>query len=140
MLRAIAIGILALLAGCAQPRPDTHDNFDAWQRSLKNVPEPALIAAMGRIPEASYQLDERTKILQWRWNTAYLNPGIPPDYKLLNGVWTPSGGVAPSLVTEGCIAEWYVQDRRAIRYRWEGWACRAMPPAAAQIRPSDKGD
>lgn len=145
-MRAIAVrsvivfALLLLAAACAEPRPDTHDNFDAWQKSLKGVPERTLIIAMGKIPDGSFQLDQRTRILQWRWDTSYITKGVPPDYRLVNGVWVAQGGVAPQLVKEGCIAEWFVEDGRAARYRWEGWACRAHPPAAPQIVPPPPGD
>ena len=34
--------------------------------------ERGLLGGMGRIPDNSYQLDEDTKILQWRWDTSYI--------------------------------------------------------------------
>ncbi len=69
---------------------------------------------MGRIPDNTYQLEDGTKILQWRWDTSYIDPGMPPMYKRFGGwgwgwgggMWVPMGGFPPTLVRQSCIVEW----------------------------------
>jgi hypothetical protein len=79
-----------LLAGCGQ----TNAEFDMRLREMAGTNERDLLGVMGRIPDNSYQLDEETKILQWRWDTSYMSPGMPPMYRGRPS-WMPMGGFRP---------------------------------------------
>jgi len=111
------------LLGCAGAEPG--ESFDTRLRELGGKPEREVIDGMGRIPDNSYQLDADTKVLQWRWDTSYVSPGMPPIYRRVAGsMWIPMGGFPPSLVREGCIVEWTVTKGNAQSYRWQGNGCR----------------
>ena len=75
-IRANLILLPLLLAACGQ----TNAEFDMRLREMAGANERDLVGSMGRIPDNSYQLDEETKILQWRWDTSYIRPGMPPMY------------------------------------------------------------
>ena len=68
-MRAAIRAVVALLlpwlaAACAG---QTNQEFDMRLREMSGSNERSLLGGMGRIPDNSYQLDEDTKILQWRW-------------------------------------------------------------------------
>ena len=88
--------------------------------------ERGLLGSMGRIPDSSYQLDEQTKVLQWRWDTSYISPGVAPMYQRVGAIWMPIGGFGPTLVREGCIVEWTVNRGTTQSYRWQGSGCRSV--------------
>jgi hypothetical protein len=89
--------------------------------------ERGLLGGMGRIPDNTYQLDEETKVLQWRWDTSYISPGMAPLYtRVGRGIWMPMGGFPPTLVREGCIVEWTVTNGATQNYRWQGNGCRTV--------------
>jgi hypothetical protein len=120
---------LLLLAACGQ----TNEQFDMRLREMAGTDERGLLGSMGRIPDNSYQLDETTKVLQWRWDTSYISPGMPPMYQRIGGIWMPIGGMSPMLVREGCIVEWTLTRGTTQSYRWQGSGCRSvalvsMPP------------
>lgn len=118
----ILLPVLPVL-GCASFDPS--EGFDTRLRGLGGKPEREVIDGMGRIPDNSYQLDADTKILQWRWDTSYVSPGMPPMYRRVGGnTWLPMGGFPPSLVREGCIVEWTVTKGNAQSYRFQGNGCR----------------
>ena len=115
--------LLPLLAGCGQ----TNQEFDLRLREMTGTDERGLLGSMGRIPDGTYQLDEDTKILQWRWDTSYISPGFAPIYQRVGrGMWVPFGGFPPSLVREGCIVEWTVSKGATQAYRWQGSGCRQV--------------
>ena len=104
-------------------------------REIAGSDERSLLGGMGRIPDNTYQLDEDTKILQWRWDTSYISPGWAPVYQRVGwGMWVPMGGIPPTLVRQGCIVEWTVTRGATQSYRWQGSGCStvtihaAMPP------------
>src|SRR5215813_2155948 len=100
MSRAFAcLVLLAAVAACGQ----TNEQFDLRLREMAGTDERGLLGNMGRLPDNSYQLDDNTKVLQWRWDTSYINPGMPPMYRRIGGMWVPLGGMSPMLVREGCI-------------------------------------
>jgi hypothetical protein len=65
------------------------------------------------IPDSSYQFDDETKVLQWRWDRFYINPPIPR--------------APPSLTHESCIVEWTVTKGTSQTYHWKGNACHRVP-------------
>ena len=96
-----------------------------------------LLGSMGRIPDNTFQLNADTRILQWRWDTSYISPGMAPTYVGggwgwaypgfgWSGPWVPIGGIPPSLVRQGCIVEWTVADGATRSYRWQGRGCGSV--------------
>lgn len=112
-----------LVAGCGQ----TNEQFDMKLRGMAGSNERELLGSMGRIPDSTYQLDEDTKVLQWRWDTSYVSPGMPPTYQRIGkGFWMPVGGFPPTFVRQGCIVEWTVNGGASQSYRWQGNGCRSV--------------
>ena len=70
-----ALACVLLVAACGQ----TNEQFDMRLREMAGIDERGLLGSMGRIPDNSYQLDDDTKVLQWRWDTSYISPGMPPS-------------------------------------------------------------
>jgi hypothetical protein len=115
--------VLAVLSGCGQ----TNEQFDMRLREMAGTDERGLLGNMGRIPDNSYQLDDNTKILQWRWDTSYVSPGVAPMYQRVGRLWMPmGGGFPPTLVRENCIVEWTVNRGLTQSYRWQGSGCRSV--------------
>jgi hypothetical protein len=82
---------------------------------------------MGRIPDNSYQLDDKTKVLQWRWDKSYVIPGMPPMFhRVGRRGWMATGGFPPTLVRENCDVEWTLSYGTTQSYRWQGNGCRAV--------------
>jgi len=125
MRRVLAILVFLPLLACTQA---DNEAFDLRLREMAGSSEASLLGGMGRIPDSSYQLDNETKILQWRWDTSYISPGIPPMYRRVGWGWMPIGGFPPTLVREGCIVEWTVTKGSAQAYRWQGAGCRSVTP------------
>jgi hypothetical protein len=124
-LRAVVALLLPwLAAACAG---QTNQEFDMRLREMSGSNERALLGGMGRIPDNSYQLDEDTKILQWRWDTSYIVGGWAPTYQRVGwGMWMPIGGFPPTLVRQGCIVEWTVTKGNTQSYRWQGSGCNTV--------------
>lgn len=78
------LSILALSPGC-ETRAEREAAFDGQLRAMAGSPEAGLLGSMGRIPDNTYQLEDGTKILQWRWDTSYIDPGMPPIYQRFGG-------------------------------------------------------
>jgi len=95
-------------------------------REMAGTDERGLLGSMGRIPDNSYQLDDATKILQWRWDTSYVSPGVAPMYQRVGRLWMPMGGFPPTVVREECIVEWTVNRGLTQSYRWQGSGCRSV--------------
>jgi hypothetical protein len=120
----VAFLLLGLAAACAG---QTNQEFDMRLREMAGNNERALLGGMGRIPDNSYQLDEDTKILQWRWDTSYIAGGWAPTYQRVGwGMWMPIGGFPPTLVRQGCIVEWTVTKGNTQSYRWQGSGCNTV--------------
>jgi hypothetical protein len=123
MRRTLASLILLPLAACGP----TNAEFDLRLREMAGSNERNLLGSMGRIPDNTYQLDGETKVLQWRWDTSYISPGMEPMYtRVGRGIWVPMGGFPPILVREGCIVEWTVTNGATQNYRWQGNGCRTV--------------
>ena len=121
--------LLLLLAACGGP---TGEDFDLRLREMAGSSERDLVGNMGRIPDNTYQLDAETRILQWRWDTSYISPGMAPMYQRFGGLLMPIGGFPPTLVRQGCIVEWTVANGATQAYRWQGNGCRSVNLYAAQ--------
>jgi hypothetical protein len=74
MRRVLASLILLPLVACGQ----TNAEFDLRLREMAGTNERGLLGGMGRIPDNTYQLDEETKVLQWRHGADVL-AGRPGD-------------------------------------------------------------
>lgn len=139
MPRGISTAMVLLLlsqAGCAT-KEEREAVFDNRLREMAGTPEAALLNGMGRIPDNSYQLEDGSKVLQWRWDTSYIDPGMPPLYYggfggwgrgWRGGMWMPMGGFPPTLVRQGCIVEWTMVGGAAHGYRWQGAGCAKVSP------------
>lgn len=137
ILAAVAFSILAMatLAGC-ETRAEREATFDSQLRAMSGASEAGLLRSMGRIPDNTYQLEDGTRILQWKWDTSYIDPGMPPMYRRFGGwgwgwgggLWIPMGGFPPTLVRQGCIVEWTMVGGAAQGYRWQGAGCQKVMP------------
>ena len=134
-----SLALLALfLVGCST-QAEREAAFDNQLREMTGAPEAGLLKSMGRIPDNSYQLEDGTKILQWRWDTSYIVPGSPPLYPRWGGGgwgwrggwWAPMGGFPPMLVRQGCMVEWTMVSGVARGYRWQGAGCQKITPSVA---------
>jgi hypothetical protein len=127
--------LVTVLAGCA-PGVDRLAIFNNQLREMAGAPEAGLLNSMGRIPDNTYQLEDGSKILQWRWDTSYVDPGTPPMYQRFGGwgrgwgggLWVPVGGFPPTLVRQSCIVEWTMVSGTAQGYRWQGGGCQKVTP------------
>jgi hypothetical protein len=119
------------LAGCSGTQ--AYEQFDVKLREMAGANERDLLNSMGRIPDNSYQVDNDTKVLQWRWDTSYVSPGTPPMYQRIGGFWMPVGGFPPTLVREGCLVEWTLSRGTTQSYRWQGSGCRSTILTSAAV-------
>lgn len=134
----VVSALLLSVAACGPTRQEREQVFDTKLREMANASEAGLIGSMGRIPDNSYQLEDGAKILQWRWDTSYIDPGSPPIYwgapyggwgwGWRGGTWMPMGGFPPTLVRQGCIVEWTMMSGAAQGYRWTGAGCAKVSP------------
>jgi hypothetical protein len=123
MPAVLALLLLLLAGACAS---QTSREFDMRLREMSGSDERALLGGMGRIPDNTYQLDDETRILQWRWDTSYIAGGWAPVYQRFGGLWMPIGGFPPTLVRQGCIVEWTVARGATQSYRWQGNGCNTV--------------
>ena len=114
--------LAALLVGaCA-----SSDALDARMKPLVGANEPALLAAMGRAPDAGTEPAPGVKLLQWRWERSYAIPDRMLGYTYAGGAIRPIAHTPEGMVRNECLAEWTVEQGIATRYRWEGTACPAV--------------
>ncbi|HSH99268.1 MAG TPA: hypothetical protein VLA02_01605 [Reyranella sp.] len=126
--------VLSLMACSTQAEREAI--FDNHLREMAGTSEAGLLKSMGRIPDNSYQLEDGTRILQWRWDTSYIDPGMSPMYMRWGGWgrgwggggWMPMGGFPPTLVRQSCIVEWTLVGSLAQGYRWQGAGCQKVTP------------
>ncbi|CAN5821418.1 hypothetical protein BH11PSE3_BH11PSE3_35880 [soil metagenome] len=120
----LAFLLLLSVAACAT---QTDQQFELRLREMSGSDERGLLSSMGRIPDNTYQLDEDTRILQWRWDTSYIAGGWTPMYQRVGwGMWMPIGGFPPTLVRQGCIVEWTVTKGATQSFRWQGSGCNTV--------------
>ena len=87
--------------------------------------EPALLAAMGRAPDAGTEVAPGTKVLQWRWQRSYAIPDRMLGYSYAGGAIKPIPHTPEGMVRDECLAEWTVEQGIATRYRLQGNDCSA---------------
>jgi hypothetical protein len=134
--RLLALFSLLLLVGCTT-RAEREAVFEGQLRTMAGQPEAQLLNSMGRIPDNTYTLEDGTRILQWRWDTSYIDPGSSPMYSRFGGwgwgwgggYWVPMGGFPPTLVRQSCIVEWTIAQGAAKGYRWQGAGCQNVSPS-----------
>jgi hypothetical protein len=91
--------------------------LDARLRGMAGASERQLLGAMGRMPDTTFfQVgDDRTKVLQWWWDT----PSCSPRRK--------SEGYSPSPVRESfCVVEWTVAEDTSQTFHWQGHGCSSI--------------
>lgn len=133
--RLVALLVLPVAVGCTT-RAEREAVFENRLHEMAGASEAGLLKSMGRIPDNTYQLEDGTKILQWRWDTSYIDPGTPGipyrwggwGWGWGGGWWAPMGGFPPTLVREGCIVEWTMVNSTAKGYRWQGAGCQRVTP------------
>jgi hypothetical protein len=81
----LSIVAAATLAGC-ETRAEREAVFDNQLRAMSGASEAGLLGSMGRIPDNTYQLEDGNRILQWKWDTSYIDPGMPPMYQRFGGM------------------------------------------------------
>ena len=109
-----------LVAACANA-----DALDARMKPMVGANEPALVAAMGRAPDASAESTLGVKILQWRWQRTYAIPDRMLGYSYAGGSIKPIPHTPEGMVRDECLAEWTVEQGIATRYRYQGNDCSA---------------
>jgi hypothetical protein len=135
--RFLALLCLLLAVACTT-RAEREALFENQLREMAGSQEAQLLNSMGRIPDNTYQLEDGAKILQWRWDTSYIDPGTSPMYSRFGGwgwgwgggYWVPMGGFPPTLVRQSCIVEWTMVQGSAKGYRrWQGSGCQKISPS-----------
>ena len=116
-MRSPASFAVLLVGACA-----SGDSLDARMKPMVGANEPALVAAMGRTPDA--------KLLQWCWQKAYAIPDRMLGYTYAGGAYKPIPHTGEGMVRDACLAEWTIENGVATRYRFEGNDCSA---AATQL-------
>jgi hypothetical protein len=112
--------LAALLAGACASAADA---LDYRMKPLVGANEPALLAAMGRPPDASAQPAPGVKVLQWRWQRSYAVPDRMLGYTYASGTVQPIPHTSEGMVREACLVEWTVEQGIATHYRWQGNDC-----------------
>jgi hypothetical protein len=103
--------------------------LDARLRAMAGTNERQLLGAMGRMPDTSFfQVgDDRTRILQWWWDT----PSCSTKRRI--------DGYSSSPVRESfCIVEWSVSQGTSQTYHWEGHGCRSITLANPSADPGSR--
>ena len=124
-MRQYALLAAFLLGACAGA-----DALDARMKPMVGANEPALLAAMGRTPDASSEPTPGVKLLQWRWQRTYAIPDRMLGYSYAGGSIKPIPHTDKGMVRDECLAEWTVEQGIATRYRFQGNDCSA---AAAEL-------
>jgi hypothetical protein len=120
--------LAALLAGaCASA-----DALDARMKPMVGATEPALVAAMGRTPDASTESAPGVKQLQWRWQRTYAIPDRMLGYTYAGGAIKPIPHTPEGMVRDECVAEWTVEQGVATHFRSQGNDCTAAAAELAQ--------
>ena len=120
-MRRLALGALLLAGACAGSDP-----LDARMKPMLGATEPALVAAMGRIPDSSSQAGAGTKVLQWQWRKNYALPDRMLVYFYAGGTIRPLPNTPDGIVSDHCLAEWTVENGIATGYTVSGKGCAAV--------------
>lgn len=119
MVPKIAALFLTLaLAACASPPQSANDKL----KPLVGSSEAALVAGMGRAPDATIEQAEGVRLMQWRRDKNYAVPNALLFYQYAGGATRPIAN-SPFGIVEGCTAEWTIKNSVATGYRWSGFDC-----------------
>ena len=124
-MRRVALLAVVAVGACAG-----NDSLDARMKPLVGTGEPALVAAMGRMPDGSYETKEGEKVLQWRWIKRFAMPPHMLAYSYGGGSYQPVANTGTGMMLDACITEWTVEKGIAAHYRLEGNECSV---ATAQL-------
>lgn len=117
--RLAAFALILTVAACTSPPQSANDRLGP----LVGGSEAALVAGMGRAPDATVQQAETgTRLLQWRRDRNYAVPNALLLYQYSGGTTRPIAN-SPLGIVDGCVAEWTVRDGVATGYRWTGFDC-----------------
>ena len=117
--RIAALSLAVALAACASPPQSANEKL----KPMVGSSEAALVAGMGRAPDATVQQAEPgVRVLQWRRDKNYAVPNALLLYQYSGGTTRPIAN-SPFGVVDGCTAEWTVKDGVATGYRWSGFDC-----------------
>jgi hypothetical protein len=119
-MRRAALLAVFLVGACAGT-----EALDAKMKPMVGANEPALLLAMGRMPDVSSEPVPGTKLLQWRWQRTYAIPDRMLGYSYAGGTIKPIPHTAEGMVRDECLAEWTVEHGIATRYRFQGNDCSA---------------
>jgi hypothetical protein len=127
---------LAWLAGLFVVACSSGETLEARLKPMVGAAEPALLAAMGRPPDARSAPAPDVTLLQWRWQRAYAIPDRMLGYSYAGGTIRPIPHTPEGIVRDECLAEWTVERGIATRYRFQGNDCwAAATEIAGQGRP-----
>ena len=104
-MRQYALLAALLVGACAGS-----DALDARMKPMVGVNEPALLAAMGRTPDANTEPAPGVKVLQWRWQRTYAIPDRMLGYTYAGGSIKPIPHTPEGMVRDECLAEWTVEQ------------------------------
>lgn len=116
--RLATLSLVLALGACSSPQQAANDKL----KPLVGSSEAALVAGMGRAPNATIEQAEGVRLLQWRRDKNYAVPNTLLLYQYAGGHTRPIAD-SPFGIVEGCVAEWTVKDGVATRYRWLGFDC-----------------
>ena len=128
MIRRCAVVAALVVGACSNPGGDA--NLDARMKPMVGANEPALLAAMGRAPDASTDTAPGVKLLQWRYQKDYAISDRTLRYSYAGGTIKPIPNTHTGMVSDDCVAEWTVERGVATHYRLEGTACQAVAELA----------
>ena len=124
-----------LLAGVLAAACTNSETLDARLKPMVGAPEPTLLAAMGRPPDARREAAPDLTLLQWRWQRSYAIPDRMLGYTYAGGAIRPIPHTPEGIVRDECLAEWTVERGIATHYRFQGNDCwAAATEIAAQKR------
>jgi len=117
--RIAAFSLALVLAACTSPPEAAYDKL----KPMIGSSEAALVAGMGRAPDATVQQAEAgVRLLQWRRDGNYAVPNALLLYQYSGGTTRPIAN-SPFGIVGGCVAEWTVTNGVATGYRWTGFDC-----------------
>ena len=95
-MRCLAVLIVLVVAACADG-----GSLDARMKPMVGASEPALVAAMGRSPDAASQTANGGKLLQWRWQKEYAVADRMLGYSYAGGSFKPIANTPLGVVRDG---------------------------------------
>ncbi len=117
-LATLFLSALLALGACSSPQQAANDKL----KPLVGSSEAALVAGMGRAPNATVEQAEGVRLLQWRRDKNFAVPNALLFYQYSGGTTRPIAN-SPFGIVEDCVAEWTVKDGVATGYRWLGFDC-----------------